>query len=125
MRSSLGMPRRRFLDPLVPHPCYRIKTGKCTYKASATIKLHHGKPGKMTIPAMLWDTTCMQQQPIRRQESGHKIHGIFVNKYGRWWTKSIYSYQHFPLVPRCQGEQRLLITSLKFTKLPRTYKTLF
>ena len=122
------------LDPLlinwhdgrqVPHPCYRIKTGKCTYKASAAIKLRCGKLGKMTIPAVLWDTTCMQQQPIRRLELSHMTRGIFVNKYGGRWTKSIYSYQHFPLVPGRWGEQRLLITSLKFTKPPHTYKTLF
>ena len=99
----------RLLDPLlinwhdgrqVPYPCYRIKTGKCTYKASAAIKLRHGKPGKLTIPAVPWDTTCMQQQPIRRPESSHMTRSIIVNKYGGWWTKSIHLYQRFPLVPR-------------------------
>ena len=79
----------------------------------------------MTIPVVLWDTACMQQQPIRRPESSHMTHGIFVNKYGGRWTKSIYLYQHFPLVPGRRGEQRLLITNLKITKPLRTYKTLF
>ena len=63
------------------------------------IELRHGKPGKMTIPTVPRDTACMQQQPIRRLESSHVTRSIFVNKYGRWWTKSIYLYQHFPLVP--------------------------
>ena len=109
----------------VPYPCYGIKTGKYTYKASAAIELRHGKPGKMTIPAVQRDTACMQQQPIRRPELSHVTCGIFVNKYGERWTKSIHLYQHFPLVPRRQGEQRLLITNLKFTKPLCTYKALF
>ena len=79
----------------------------------------------MTIPVVPQDTTCTQQQPIRRPELSHVTCGIFVNKYGGRWTKSIYSYQYFPLVPGRRGEQRLLITSLKFTKPSRTYKTLF
>ena len=89
----------QLLDPLlinwhdgwqVPHPCYRIKTGKCTYKASAAIKLRRGKPGKLTIPLVPRDTTCMQQQPIRRLESSHVTYSIIVNKHGGRWTKSIH-----------------------------------
>ena len=122
------------LDPLlinwhdgqqVPYPCYRIKTGKCTYKASVAIKLHCGKLGKLTIPTVPQDTTCMQQQPIRRPELSHMTHGIIVNKYGGRWTKSIHLYQRFPLVPRRRGEQMLLNTCSRFTKLLCTYKTLF
>ena len=109
----------------VPYPCYRIKTGKCTYKASVAIKLCRGKLGKLTIPAVLWDTTCTQQQPIRRPESSHVTHSIIVNKHGRWWTKSIHLQQHFPLVPRRQGEQLLLNTCLRFIKLLCTYQTQF
>ena len=83
----------QFLDPLlinwhngrlVPYPCYRIKTEKSTYKASATIELLRGKPGKLTISVVLRDTTCMQQQPIRRLELSHVTHGIIVNKHGGW-----------------------------------------
>ena len=122
------------LDPLsinwhegrqVPYPYYRIKTEKCTYKASAAIELRRGKPGKMTIPTLPWDTACTQQQPIRRPELSHVTCGIIVNKYGGQWTRSIYSYQHFPLVPRCRGEQRLLFASLRFIKPSCTCKTLF
>ena len=55
----------------------------------------------------------------------HMTCGIIVNKYSGQWTKSIYSYQHFPLVPGHRGEQRLLIASLKFIKPLHTHKTLF
>ena len=66
----------------VPYPYYRIKTEKCTYKASAAIGLRRGKLAKMTIPHGATDTTGMQQQPIRRPELSHVTCSIIVNKYG-------------------------------------------
>ena len=73
----------RLLDPLlinwhegqqVPYPYYRIKTEKCTYKASAAIELRRGKPGKMTIPHGA--TGYCLYAAAANQEAGIKSHDM-------------------------------------------------